>query len=173
MGRPLPSRDLENALGPLRIRNPWGDFWATTQRGARDGVPVHGPHWDRLWKTARGRGLCIVFGHVTQALNRSRDPETRVSWRGQGAAGLARRRAVIAMVAGGSMLVAPTIPPSAQASMLYTVKILMSVAGFVVFCLGALMYLYGLVKDRTEAAARSRRSADGSERGREVWERPT
>jgi len=71
------------------------------------------------------------------------------------------------------MLVPPTIPPSEQASILYIVKILMSVAGFIVFCLGAILYLYALVRDRTEAAARTRRGSDGSERGREVWERPT
>jgi hypothetical protein len=70
------------------------------------------------------------------------------------------------------MLVAPTITPSAQASILYIVKILMPVAGFIVFCLGAILYLYVLVRDRTEAAARSRRGPDGSERGREVRERP-
>ena len=120
-----------------------------------------------------GKGTLYRFGHVTQALNRSRDPETRVSWRGHGTAGFARPRAVIAVVAGGSMLVAPTIPPSTQASMLYTVKILMSVAGFVILCLGALMYLYLLVRDRTEAAARSRRGSDRTGRAREVWEKPT
>jgi hypothetical protein len=128
--------------------------------------------WDRRWKTARVRGIRTVFGHVTQALNRSRETETRVCWRGQAAAGLARRRAVIAMAAGGSMRVAPTITPSEQASMLYIVKILMSVAGFIVFCLGAILYLYVLLRDRTEAAARTRRGADGSEHGREIWERP-
>jgi hypothetical protein len=77
------------------------------------------------------------------------------------------------MVAGGSMLVTPTITPSEQASILYVVKILMPVAGFIVFCLGAILYLYVLVRDRTEAAAGSRPGSDGSERGREVWERPT
>jgi hypothetical protein len=60
------------------------------------------------------------------------------------------------------MLVAPPITPSAQASILYIVKILMSVAGVIVFCLGAIMYLYILVRDRTEAAARSRRGSDCS-----------
>jgi len=70
------------------------------------------------------------------------------------------------------MLVASTITPSAQASILHIVKILMSVAGFIVFCLGAILYLYALIRDRTEAAARSRRGSDGSERGREAWERP-
>ena len=94
-------------------------------------------------------------------------------WRGQGAAGLARRRAVIAVVAGGSMLVAPTITPNEQASILHIVKLLMSVAGFIVFCLGAILYLYVLFRDRREAAARTSRGSDGSERGREVWERPT
>jgi hypothetical protein len=71
------------------------------------------------------------------------------------------------------MLVAPTIPPSEQASILYIVKILMSVAGFVVFCLGALMYLYLRVRERKETAARSRWGSDGSERGRAVSEKPT
>lgn len=71
------------------------------------------------------------------------------------------------------MLVASTITPSEQASILYIVKILMSVAGFIVFCLGAILYLYAFIRDRTEAAARSRRGSDGSERGREVWEKPT
>ncbi len=71
------------------------------------------------------------------------------------------------------MLVAPTIIPNAQASMLYIVKILMPVAGFIVFCLGAIMYLYVLVRDRRTAAARSRRGADGSARGREAWDKPT
>jgi len=71
------------------------------------------------------------------------------------------------------MLVAPTSPPIEQASMLYIVKILMPVAGFIVFCLGAILYLYVLVRDRHTAAARSRRGSDGSERGRAVWEKPT
>jgi len=71
------------------------------------------------------------------------------------------------------MLVAPTITPSEAESILYIVRIVMCVAGFVVFCLGAILYLYVIVRDRTEAAARSRRGPDGSERGREVWERPT
>ena len=71
------------------------------------------------------------------------------------------------------MLVPPTITPSEQASILYIVKIMMSVAGFIVFCLGAIMYLYVLVRDRRTAAARSRRGADGTGRGREVWEKPT
>lgn len=66
------------------------------------------------------------------------------------------------------MLVAPTIPPSEQPSILYVVKILMSVAGFTVFCIGALMYFYLLVRDRKDAAARSGLGADGSKRGREV-----
>jgi hypothetical protein len=71
------------------------------------------------------------------------------------------------------MLVAPTITPSEQASILYIVKELTSMAGFLVFCLGAILYLYVLVRDRTGAAARSRRRSDGSGRGREVWEKPT
>jgi hypothetical protein len=72
----------------------------------------------------------------------------------------------------GSMFVAPTISPSEQASILYVVKKLTSVAGFIVFCLGAILYLYVLVRDRTEAAARSRRGPDGTGRGRELWEKP-
>jgi hypothetical protein len=71
------------------------------------------------------------------------------------------------------MLVAPTIAPSEQASVLYIVRILMSVAGFVVFCLGVLMYLSVRVRDRKEAAARSRWGSDGSERGRAASEKPT
>jgi hypothetical protein len=68
---------------------------------------------------------------------------------------------------GGSMLVPSTITPSEPASILYIVKVLMSVAGFLVVCLGAIMYVYVLVRDRTEAAARSRRAPDGSARGGE------
>jgi len=71
------------------------------------------------------------------------------------------------------MLVPPTITPNEPASILYIVKVLMSVAGFLVFCLGAIMYVYVLVRDRTEAAARSRRGPDGSARGREGSEKPT
>jgi hypothetical protein len=71
------------------------------------------------------------------------------------------------------MLAAPTITPSEQTSILYLVKMLMSVAGLIVFCLGAILYLYVLARDRTEAAARSRRGSDGAGRGRAVWEKPT
>lgn len=71
------------------------------------------------------------------------------------------------------MLVAPPINPSEQASMLYIVKIVVSVAGFIIFCLGAILYFYALVRDRTGVATRSRRGSDGSECAREVWERPT
>jgi hypothetical protein len=53
------------------------------------------------------------------------------------------------------MLAAPTITPSEQASILYIVKILTSVAGFIVFCLGAILYLYVLARDRRKVAARS------------------
>ena len=60
------------------------------------------------------------------------------------------------------MLVAPTITPSEQASILYIGKILMSVAGVIVFCLGAILYLHALIRDRVEATARSRRGSDGS-----------
>ena len=70
------------------------------------------------------------------------------------------------------MLTAPTSTPIEHASISYIVKILMSVAGIFVFCLGAILYLYVLVRDRTEAAARTRRGSDGSKRGREVWEEP-
>jgi len=71
------------------------------------------------------------------------------------------------------MLAAPTSTPIEHTSISYIVTILTSVAGFIVFCFGALMYLYVLVRDRKEAAARSRRGADGSERGREVWDQST
>ena len=71
------------------------------------------------------------------------------------------------------MLVAPTITPSEQASILHIVKIVMSVAGFIVFCLGAVLYLYVHIRDRREAAARTSRGSDASERGREVGEKPT
>jgi hypothetical protein len=66
------------------------------------------------------------------------------------------------------MLVAPMMTPSEQASILYAVRILLSVAGFIVFCIGAILYLYVHIRDRTEAVARSRRGADGSECGRQL-----
>jgi hypothetical protein len=42
-GPTLPRRDLEDAVGHPRIRNPWGDVLATNQRVARERFPVHGP----------------------------------------------------------------------------------------------------------------------------------
>ncbi len=71
------------------------------------------------------------------------------------------------------MLVAPTLPMSEQASILFIIKKVMSIAGFIVFCLGAILYLYVLVRDRRGAPARSRRGSDGSDRGRGVLEKLT
>lgn len=53
------------------------------------------------------------------------------------------------MLAGGVMLVVPQFTPSEQASTLYTVKMLISVAGFIILCLGALLYLYVLIAERS------------------------
>ncbi len=64
------------------------------------------------------------------------------------------------------MSVALTMIPSEQASILYTVKILMSVAGLIVFCLGAILYVYILVRDRADAAKHSRQDPDGLAQGR-------
>lgn len=133
---------------------------------------MHGPHGidPGSW---RGEGESLL--HLAMSFGAEREPEHR----NDGVLARPRRRrvcpppSVIAVVAGGSMLVAPTIAPSEQASVLYIVKILMSLAGFVVFCLGALMYLYSLVRDRKEAAARSRWASGGSERGQAVSEKPT
>lgn len=66
------------------------------------------------------------------------------------------------------MLVVPTMTPGAQDSILGSVRTLMPAAGLVLFCLGAILYLYILVRDRAAAAGRSKRGADGTERGREV-----
>jgi uncharacterized membrane protein len=52
------------------------------------------------------------------------------------------------MVAGGLVLVAPRFIPIEQGSTLYVVKMLISVAGFILLCLGALLYLYILIRDR-------------------------
>jgi hypothetical protein len=79
---------------------------------------------------------------------------------------------MIAMAAGGSMLVALMITPSESESISYTVRIAVSVVGFIVFCLGARLYLYAHVRDRAEAVVRSRRDSDASRRGREVRESP-
>jgi hypothetical protein len=68
MDRPLPSRDLEDAFGHLRFRNPWGDVVATN--AARSIASRFMAPWDRLWKPARVRRIRTVFGHVSQALNR-------------------------------------------------------------------------------------------------------
>ncbi len=56
------------------------------------------------------------------------------------------------------MLVAPPVPLSEQAPILSIVKMVMSVAGLIVFCLGAILYLCVLVRERTGAAAQSRRA---------------
>jgi hypothetical protein len=66
------------------------------------------------------------------------------------------------------MLVAPMITPSEQESILYTVRILLSVTGFIIFCIGAILYLYVHIRDQTEAVARSGRGSDGSVRGRKL-----
>jgi hypothetical protein len=53
------------------------------------------------------------------------------------------------MLAGGVMLVVPQLTPSEQASTLYAVKILISAAGFIILCLGGLLYLYALRGERS------------------------
>jgi hypothetical protein len=60
------------------------------------------------------------------------------------------------MVAGSSMLVVPTMTPGVQDSILGSVRTLMLAAGLVLFCLGAILYLYVLVRNRTETATRLR-----------------
>lgn len=46
------------------------------------------------------------------------------------------------------MLVAPRFIPMEQDSTVYAVKMLISVAGFILLCLGALLYLYMVIRDR-------------------------
>jgi hypothetical protein len=58
------------------------------------------------------------------------------------------------------MLVAPMITPSEPESILYTVRILVSAAGVIVFCLGAILYLYVHLRDRAEAVTRLRQNSD-------------
>ena len=146
---------------------------ATDHRVARDGFRAHGPL--RI-SAGRRHGYGESVRYLAMSPRRSTGAgtrETRVSAGGEGAAGLASRRAAIAMAAGGSMFVAPAITPIEQASTLYVVKILMSVAGFIVFCFGASLYLYVLVREPTEATVRLRRGSDGSSRRLRVREGPT
>ena len=46
------------------------------------------------------------------------------------------------------MLVVPRFIPSEQGSTLFVVKMLISVAGFIILCVGAVLYLYVLIRDR-------------------------
>jgi len=52
-GATLPVVIFEDTLGPLRIRNPWGDFWLPLN-AARDGVPFMAPIGTTL-EDGRGR----------------------------------------------------------------------------------------------------------------------
>ncbi len=63
------------------------------------------------------------------------------------------------------MVVAFMFTPGDPESILYTVRILVSVCGFVVLCLGVMLYLYVHIRDRAEAVARSGEGAAGLERG--------
>jgi hypothetical protein len=52
------------------------------------------------------------------------------------------------MVAGGLVLVVPRFIPIEQGSTLFVVKMLISVTGFIILCVGAFLYLYILIRDR-------------------------
>jgi hypothetical protein len=47
------------------------------------------------------------------------------------------------------MIGVPPLTASEQASTLYAVRMLISVAGFIILCFGALLYLYALRGDRS------------------------
>jgi hypothetical protein len=71
------------------------------------------------------------------------------------------------------MLVVPAMTLSVQESTVNSILLLISAAGVVVFCVGVFLYLYVLVRDRKDAAVRSRQGSEGIGRGREVSKRPT
>ena len=160
--RPLVVATLDHTLS-------CGDAAHIEFRTARDNG---GPHFLQAHvKAYPGQNTQHRVVGVLQDVTEMREAEEERC--GEGAAGLASRRAAIAMAGGGGMLVAPAITPIEQASTLYVVKILMSVAGFIVFCFGAGLYLYALVRERTEATVRLRRGSDGSSRRLRVREGPT